>query len=67
MVEEEMEKEALQSLQRTGDYSQDHIFQKEVFNCMLDLTRQQSVIIETLTGMVLDLKAVNEKLDNAGK
>jgi hypothetical protein len=34
---------------------------------MLDLTRQQSVIIETLTGMVLDLKAVNEKLDNAGK
>jgi len=42
-------------------------FQKEVFNWMLDVTRQQSVIIESLVEMSQDLKAANEKLSNAGK
>ena len=58
---------ALEGLEKTGDYSQEFFFQKEVFNWMLDLTRQQSVIIESLVEMSQDLKAANEKLSNAGK
>jgi hypothetical protein len=65
--EDDTEREVLRSLEKTSDYSQEHFFQKEVFNWMLDLTSQQSVIIEKLVVMSQDLKAANEKLSNAGK